>query len=744
MRHRPLVPVFAALLLLISMLRFMELPLWSLEHFTEAEQSEMSRIRTLTGTIAERWRADDGYTYLLKNVSVTCAKNSYVISKARMSGIGDRLKTGTVISAGGKISFYEHESNPGGFDKKTYYEAEGIVCTVVPRNLKITGYRKIYGFTEKMTAFRERLSDIFSEAMGEENGPILSAMLLGEKEGMEEETKLNYSASGLGHLLAISGLHVGIVGMALLRLLLFLRMKRAPASVLASAVLYVYCIFTGSHDSTLRAFLMFAILAGARCLLRSYDMPSSLSLAGIILLTLRPQRLFAAGFLLSFGAAGGLAFVFPVLSRTFPFPKRRIRSERVSKLLKAGHEGLLVWLGVNLATIPILLRFYYEFAVYGVLANILFVPMTTAVLLFGIAGGLLSVFFLLPGKLLLLIPKYLITLQDGAGKVIRHLPGNTLITGKPDALRIICYILGLAVLLAWFAICVNKKKRIPVLICAVLLMGLIFIRPSYDFSVTALDVGQGDCFAITDGAGHTMLVDGGSSSADRCGKYIILPYLKAKGISRLAGVFVTHNDADHMNGILEMLNMKSDRTSSIPIETLFLPAWMEEDETGIKLASAAGRAGTKVVYLSAGAQILSEKTAFRVIFPFDDDSYTGNEGSLVMKLRYQDFTALFTGDLEGEAEEIVTKLVDHCDYLKVAHHGSGGSSSDTFLEAVSPAVCIISAPKVSIYNHPSPETIRRIEKAGSQWLQTGKCGAITAFVRNNSILLDTYRKEERA
>lgn len=729
--------LFAVLLLVLCVFRYCGFPLWGVRNFSEEEKAAIPKCRTLTATVTERWKSKDGYVYVLNNTVAEKFAGRYCPGKIRMTGTARRFEIGTRIRASGKISFYERESNPGGFDKKTYYEAQGIRCRFVPgRTLIVTGYDKRFRLAEIAANVREDLTDLYISGTGSEFGSILSAMITGEKGEMEEETRVNYTVSGLGHLLAISGLHVGIVGMALLRLLIRLRIKRSVASIISSAFLFAYCIVTGAHDSTLRAFIMFSVMAGARCLLRSYDMPSSLSFAGIILLALNPYRLFTAGFLLSFGAAGGLAVVYPALKRALP-SKRSIHEGKIRQRL-AGmfYDGFFVWLSVNLMTLPILLWFYREFPIYGFAANILFVPMTEVIILLGIAGGAAGLLWPAAGRLILKIPGVLVFLQDGAGEVIRRLPGYVYITGKPDLVRILSYCAGLTVLLFWLRYAENKKALTPVL--CVILMTPIFIRPYHDFCITAIDVGQGDAIFITNGSGSAMMIDAGSSSYDHCGKYILVPFLKTEGISELECVFISHNDSDHMNGVLELLKMKAEKTSNIHIKRLLMPGWMEEDEIGLKLSEAAKECGTEVIYLHCGHQIRSGGVTFTTVFPPADASFTGNEGSLVLGLRYNGFTALFTGDLEGDAEELVAEEIGHYDCLKAAHHGSNGSTSEKFLEAVSPSVCLISAPKVSIYNHPGPETIKRIESAGAAWFQTGIKGALFVRYKNGKILVNTY------
>ena len=772
MRHRPLCPAFLILVFLISVLQFLQIPLPGALSLTETEKNQLeyrygppdskgnrriSAARTvkIEGTVSERWKSRDGYTYVLKDTSLPGAQKNISLHKVRVNTTQEKLKIGTRIQARGKLVFTEHASNPGGFDSFLYYAGDDIYSAFSMKNFRILQEAGANNIAEKAAQLREQIAEIFRTGMGETAGGILSAMLLGDRSGIEEETRTNYSVSGLGHLLAISGLHVGVIGAALLAALKRLRLPNAAALSGSVLGLFAYCQFAGSRDSTMRAFLMFSVMAAARFLLRSYDMLSSLSLAGILLLLGNPYRLFRSGFMLSFGAAAGLGTVYPVLRHWIPAERSSRKRTKVKKFFL---EGFFVWLSVTAVTLPIVLWNYNELPVYGAAANVLFVPLTEGIILLGIAGALLSLLIPILGNGLLFIPKTLIFLQNGAGDVFRRLPGATMITGQPDAFRIVLYYSGLIVLLLAVKQKAEKgeqkqneeEENLPrskkaaalgpaAVLCAGILISLVFIRPYHGFSITALDVGQGDSIVITTGK-DTLMIDGGSSSMSQCGKYVLLPYLKNQGISCVDAVMITHSDSDYMNGILELLQQSSQNLTTVRIKRLIMPSWMRDDEIGQNLKTAAEEAGTEVIYLAKGDLLKSAEVSMRILAPEADSGYTGNEGSLTVGLTYGTFRALFTGDLEGKAEEELTPELDHYDYLKAAHHGSSGSTSEAFLAAVTPDLSIISAPKLSSYDHPGADTIERIEKAGSVWLQTGFLGAITVSYDKGRIHVETKKE----
>jgi len=717
------------------------------------------------GVISERNSTEKGYSYILEKAVLTRRGTEYEIGRVRINSTPERIKAGTEVKIYGRLSFYEQASNPGGFDARRYYLGEGVFASLSLRSLKVISEPEKRGLSEIYSSVRERLTDTFNDAMGQEAGGIMSAMATGDRSGIDKETRINYSVSGLSHLLAISGLHIGIIGAVILSLLLTLGLSRVPATLLAAAFLFFYCTFTGGRESTVRAFVMFAAASGAVLLKKSYDSLSALSLAGIILMLINPYRICRPGFILSFAAAAGLAVIYPGLRRLIRNKGEKSRSRVKTGINTFFLEGLLVWISVNAATIPAVLWNNSEFPVYSAAANILLVPLTEFILLSGIAGGAVS--FILPaaGKAILSVPCRLISLQEGAGRCLRSLPGSVWITGQPGAVKISAYYAGLIIILILIsrkrpdteetALCdvneqktgegkiprkITEKKSVFTAIAACIMMSLIFIRMPVKFSVTALDVGQGDAIVMTSDSGKAFMIDGGSSSIQDSGSGVILPYLKNRGIAVLEGVFISHNDSDHLNGIAEMLRMSAENLSAVHIKRVFMPVWMKDDPDCADFEQLCEEAGAETVWLKAGDSILSSGIDIKVLSPDAESGFTGNEGSLVLGIKYDCFSGLFTGDLGGEAEDLLTARIGRYSILKAGHHGSAGSTSSEFLEAVRPDFCIISAPRISSYGHPAPEMIKRLESAGIAWIQTGRAGAVTIKIRKGRLAAEYLKK----
>src|SRR5699024_11066934 len=203
---------------------------------------------------------------------------------------------------------------------------------------------------------------------------------------------------------------------------------------------------------------------------------------------------------------------------------------------------------------------------------------------------------------------------------------------------------------------------------------LLFLRfPEGRLKVTFLDVGQGDCACIQQGKDVCYIIDGGSSTISRAGQYRILPFLKEQGIRTVDGIFVSHMDEDHVNGILEILEMIKERKTGLKVERLFLSKCKETREQREQLEEAGKKAGCEIYYIEKGSEISSGNLKITCLSP-ENQEMGSNEGSQALYIEMEECALLFTGDIEGEGEEDMISLCENvekrCDILKVVHPGS--------------------------------------------------------------------------
>ena len=641
---------------------------------------------------------------------------------------GIEFKIGQKIVLEGNYTAWEAPSNPGQFNFGKYYCSQGILgqfrkCKVIKQGSSFSE------FQENMWQFRQEVCTFLIRELGENDGSLICAMLLGEKSSLDEENKNLYQRNGISHILAISGLHLTLLGSGVVRCLRRIVGGNKRVAVFAIFIMSLYCAFTGNSISTIRATIMFALSLIAEMVGRSYDSLSALGLAAILQLFINPYVLNNSGFLLSFLAVIGVTFVAPRLQEILGVKSKTAKS-------------LCISLSASVATLPVLLWNYGTYPWYSVFLNLLILPPMSVLLLLAIVlvvlwGLVKDTTFLLTVGLLDVMKNWVIVgiklileYFEICCRLFEKLPLTDGYIGSPSMWQIVIYIVLVAAALSGM-VKHSALGRKMILLSAI---SILTMNINFGTEVTMLDVGQGDGIVIRSDSGNVYISDCGSSSVSMVGKYRLLPFLKHKGYGRIKGIFISHLDEDHMNGIVELLKLAP--AEKIEIEYLFLAEKVletEEDEEVLKeIQDLAKTNGVKVVYLARGDKISDGKMSFLCLHPEGNGDKTENRNnqSLVLLLQYKDFEMLLTGDVEKAGElEIVRQeyfgVNRKLDVLKVAHHGSSGSSCEELLEVLQPKLSLISCGKNNSYGHPHAETLERLEDVGSEILTTTESGAIT-------------------
>lgn len=630
----------------------------------------------------------------------------------------------------GKFYAFPRATNPGQFDSAAYYQILGQQGRLMKASLLATdGTENV--FRETLSQIRSFLSLLLRACCPEREAGILGAMLLGEKGLLDEEIKGLYQQNGIVHILAISGLHLSLLGMGFYKLLRRIRMPIAVDITLTIALMYAYGVMTGMGVSILRAFVMFGLKLFAELIRRSYDLLTAMTVAALLILVQQPLYLSHSGFLFSFGAVCGIGFL-PVAS---------VHVSSWKKPAKALFSGL--W--VSLATLPVHLFFYYAFPPWSVLLNLLVIPCMGIVLLSGVAVLAAGMFALPLGKLAAFPGILVLALYEKCCQIGMILPGRQWITGRPalwQALFFPAALIGLALL-------GKRLRRWQFFLGIAVAAFVLTFRPPEGVELSFLDVGQGDCIYLQ-GGGKRILIDGGSSDVSDVGKYRIAPFLKYRGAGRLDAVFVTHPDSDHENGIRGLLEAYEE--NGIRIGALVLPDVSPEsrNDNYRTLEALAAKKGVPVQYIAAGDSLRLGKVMLTCLHPERGyENQDTNAYSTTLFLQYGAFSALFTGDLEGEGEELVEKRLalknalfqagaDRLTLLKVAHHGSKNSTDEAFLELLRPRLALISAGAGNSYGHPHQETLKRLAAAGSSVCQTKDRGAVTLRIRRGRVSVEAF------
>ena len=699
---------------------------------------------------------------------------------------------GSRVRISGSFSLYTEATNIGQFDARNYYAARQIYGQVKKTAIVYTEPPNITGRgKECLWQLRRHLAETFLEVYGEENGALLAAMLLGERTFLSEETQSLYKAAGALHVIAVSGLHISLLGLGLYRLLRRIFDAQAPAAVISVLCMAAYVFLVGNPPSAVRAFIMFAMGLLAGYWKRTLDTPTALSLSAAIILMGNPFYIGQSSFLLSFLAILAIAVFQPALKEClalinpYHFPLSRLWNsgtvwrirpwnsgkflgvrhldpqkvpEVCHEFLKKAGNGLQSSFSVWIVTLPVQLFFFSEVSLFGIFFNLLIIPLMGVILLLGIAGLFLKeifhLFAFLTGSVLtdweitvISICRYaeglFFAVIKAGGSLADRLSFTMWTPGKPVYGKMLLAF-GLLLLFCLLGNLSENGRTFPEKFWKYrlgILLGVILLLAGYPASnlqITFLDVGQGDgiCMELPDG--RVYLMDGGSSDVSKVGNYRLVPFLKAKGIRKIDAVFLSHGDADHINGIAELLEEKQ-----MSIDCICLPAGAEQEEFA-EITDLARARNISVRTIQAGDFWENNGAKFWCLNPADVME-SGNAASMVLYMEYQDFSMLLTGDLEGEGEKSVVALlrsnaITGISVLKVAHHGSKNSTKEEFLRQCSPAVAVISCGEHNTYGHPHKETLERLNDMGTAIYRTDCSGAVQITVSGSRMKVTEYRR----
>lgn len=395
---------------------------------------------------------------------------------------------------------------------------------------------------------------------------------------------------------------------------------------------------------------------------------------------------------------------------------------------------------------------------YGVFLNLFVIPSVSAVMIGGMGALFLGGGLDLLRIYLINFPVYqILSAYETGAAFIRRLPGSMWTPGKPKTWQIVMFCM-IMLLLLW-----GKRHKLRWRYCTGLVCGAVLlfgIKEQGWLTVTFLDVGQGDCICVELPDGGVWLFDGGSTSVSDVSEYRLLPFLKSRGISEIEAVFLSHEDADHINGVEELL-----RDETFKVELLVLPAAADSSTPGAPASAGQNENGGEseaeafltvrnlaaardipVLWLAQGMGWKSGDVSAMCMHPAE--TFAGedtNAASMVIYLTYGEFSMLLTGDVEGAGERQLTACLDeravhNLTVLKVSHHGSRGTTSDALLQQLQPEIAVISCGKGNRYGHPHQETLERLAAVGTAIYRTDEKGAIIVKVSENKVKVVGYKK----
>lgn len=669
-----------------------------------------------------------------------------------LSELSKRLY-GRKISCTGSFEAFDGELNPGQFDAASYYQNEGYTGIINAEKIRIVKEEESFSPDIYLHRLNLAISEKYKKILGDKNAGSLSAMVLGDKRGLDEEIKELYQENSISHLLSISGLHISLLGGAVFLFLRRLKVSFRFPLIASSIILIIYGAFTGFSVSTSRAVIMMSVLFISFVIGNSYDLPSGLALAALILIVINHRAIYQNGFLLSFFAVIGIFYIMPELLYIF-----KVDIYHKKGIIKGLHlllASIISSISIILATLPIVLNNFYEVSLTGIILNVIVIPLMSLVVITGLLGGFVALISELLGSFILGITHYILNLYTLLCRLGDRLTCLRLIIGKPDKWQIALYYLILVIVFYLLALKrrenkldalknnlsedYNTSKRIVITGLMTFTSFLIIAYKPREFSINMLDIGQGDCFVVNDGNNDIYISDCGSTTVQNVGKTRLLPFLKSKGWGKVDTIFISHMDKDHVNGVNDLL-----KCAEITIGRIIISASYKSDKLNCEeleeLKELAGKRDIKLFYMKKGDEIVGKDISFRCIYPTgEEDIEDQNEASIVMRMDYKGLSMLFTGDIAGSTEEKIIDSSDEdtldCDILKVCHHGSKNSSTDDFLKKVSPKLYLISCGLMNRYGHPHRDALSRMAGEGGRILRTDHMGGTQIKLADGKLII---------
>ncbi|OEU75497.1 MAG: hypothetical protein BA864_08980 [Desulfuromonadales bacterium C00003093] len=789
-----LIIFFALGYLLIQLWVAPRLPSSHITHFTDSGPWR------ITGEIDKNPSKNNNRLKLILRIE-TLGKDDRsfsVTGKIRVTVLGDipALYMGDRISFISKIRSIRNFKNPGGFDYERYMKFKKIWGSAYVQGSRLNRLNQnpdkgVYRLIEET---RSNISALIDKTGPGDRKDILKALITGDKSGISKNLRDEFNRAGIGHLLAISGLHIGIVAtssfiffqwiLSHISFFLWNAWTKKGAAILSLFPVFIYGLISGMSPSTQRAVIMVTVFLITFLFEREQDIINTLALAAMLILAVFPPSLFSISFQLSFVAVFSIIYgMSTTYDRTY---NSRISDRNISnktwlfKALEILFSFILVSIFAILGTLPIVMHYFNQVSLIGVFANLLLVPLIGFVV---VPLGLFSV-FLYPISIsgaLLFINSSAAVLGYALDIVsfIAELPFAAIKTITPDFFEIGCYyVLGWSILRL---IGLRRKKvagidgdsssisedagrrsqkngvfgRKTAAIVAAIVIVAACADAGYwlysrfwrdDLRVTIIDVGQGSAALIELPGGRCVLIDGGGFSDNAVfdvGAMIIAPFLWSKKIKTVDTIILSHPNADHLNGLLYIarhFNVKrvwtNGEVANINSYRMFMDIIDENniykpEFKDIQRMHEIKGVGIKILYPPDDYIVKREKEKWRNL----------NNNSLVIKIEFGSKSFLFPGDImAGGERELVAIAGDELEstVLIAPHHGSRTSSTEQFLRKIKPEVVIVSAGWQNKFGFPHPTVLKKFYKLGCRIFRTDINGALTISTDGRTLKITPF------
>lgn len=679
-----------------------------------------------------------------------------------------KLSYGDEIYFDGEYSIPEGKRNYGGFDYSLYMKTQKLYGTFEIENYELINKNKGNKLEEKILDFKKYVKNILNTNLQKDEANLCIGLLIGDRTNISKQIEEDFKNSNLTHMLAVSGSHFTYIILAISFVNKGIKRKRL-GQIIMIIVIILFMNLTGNTASVIRSGIMAIYIILASIFHKRADIWTSMAVAIIIQLINNPYAIFDIGLQLSYGGVIGIVvFNKNILSKILYFDnyikiniKEKIQKNnkykmqeinnteiKLSKVKKYIIEASAVTISANIVIIPIMMYHFNTISFTFLISNLLAGPILGFVVIFGFILIFLSFIlnsFLMPFFFSLNI---LISIILYIAHICANLPFSKVFVPTPNKLMLVLFYLNLFILV-YYKDKNKKQKYSSILLIIIIIFNFIYplaASTKKNLTINFIDVGQGDSTLIRVDNKNILIDGGGSLYSDSfdVGEKTLFPYLLDRGITYLDYVIVSHFDADHFQGLEYVINnikVKNAIISSLGQNS-------KEYETFLNLAK---KKKINIIYVKKGDSIKFNNAKIDILYPDNEiiNDNAKNNNALVCKLIYNNFSMLFTGDIEEIAEKKILKLYEknkeklRADVLKVGHHGSKTSSSYDFIKTVSPKIALIGVGKDNNFGHPNLGVIERLEKSGATIYRTDNMGEIELSIKSNgNMTINTCIKEK--
>jgi competence protein ComEC len=656
---------------------------------------------------------------------------------------------GTRIRFPANIKPFENFKNPGAYDYELSMQIKELSCNasvsdgryIVPMGRGDPGL-----LTELLEQIRQPFRDILNSKLSERNNALFSALLLGETEGIDYKLREYFNLTGLGHVLAVSGLHVGMIAWIsffLLRQILSLNyrlfikhdIKKITALVTCVPVI-AYTALSGFQVSGQRAMIMALTYLFSIIMDRESDIWSTLVFSAFIILAIDPLALESISFQLTFLAVAGIIWLTPRIQKIFPDISPYFQNRRFLKTCYFYITGIIgMSLAANIFLLPITVYYFNRISFVSIMANLLVIPLLGFLIL---PAGMFALIALsisqVVAGIILQIGSYGLDMMMCIIEYLAGLPWVCCWMVTPDIIEILLFY--------FLMFCIVNLRKLRWMKYSTIAVSMLFLldisywvyeaHANRNLRITFLDVGQGNSALIQFPGKKRMLIDGGGFQGGTfdTGKGVVAPFLFRKKLLHIDYLVLTHPHPDHLKGLKFI-------ASEFDPDEFWYNGEDAENEDFKGLMEVVRSKNIRIITpqdMANGMSVSGVK--IEVFHPFSDEnnsinrhlsSHAINDKSLVLRLNYQKRSVMFPGDIETDAETLLVKKFGKSlksDILLVAHHGSKYSSSKLLIETVNPEICIISSGQGNSFGFPHAEVLNRIKSTGAKIFRIDQGGAV--------------------